>query len=218
MIMIITGLPPLNGFSSALTLCGMAFARSEPKAPWAQHMRALGWGWFVATLGLLVSACVSFVVLRRLLKKVQGQWALLARIKSDRRFRALQHAVHERGLVMALLARFCPLPYSYTNLLLASLDSLSLETYAWSVLLTSPRLLFPVFMGAKLYDLSDKHIRAELDAQTKQLNVLFIVLSMGLAMLASTVIWREISRMLPPDEPGWDETNEFVLEGVEVES
>jgi len=179
-------------------------------------MRALGQGWVIATVGLLLSACISFVVIRRILANMQGQWRMLARIKLDRRFRALQTAVRERSLVMTMLARFCPLPYSYTNLLLASLDSLPLGTYALSVLLTSPRILFPLFMGAKLYDLSDNRVRAELDAQTKQLNVLFIALSMGLAMAASAVIWRETSRMLAFDEPLLGDTDEFVLDDMQV--
>lgn len=214
--MAVTGIPPITGFSSTLTLCGMAFARSEPNAPWQQQVRALGQGWAIATVGLLLSACLSFVIVRRVLANLQGQWHMLSRIKSDRRFLALQTAVRERGLMMAILARFCPLPYSYTNLLLASLDSLQLRTYALSVALTSPRLLFPLFMGAKLYDLSDKRVRAELDAQTKQLNVLFIALSMGLAMLASAVIWRETSRMLATEESLLGDTDEFVLEDVQV--
>lgn len=214
--MTVTGIPPINGFSSTLTLCGMAFARSEPNASWQQQMGALIQGWFIATVGLLISACLSFVTLRFILAHIQGQWRVLVKIKSDRRFRALQTAVRDRGLIMAMLSRFCPLPYSYTNLLLASLDSLPLGTYAVSVLLTSPRLLFPLFMGAKLYDLSDKKVRSELDVQTKQLNVLFIALTMGLAIVASAVIWRETSRMLASDEPLLGDTDELVLDDVQV--
>ena len=39
---------------------------------------------------------------------------------------------------------------------------------------------------------------------------------MGLAMLASAVIWRETSRMLATEESLLGDTDEFVLEDVQV--
>lgn len=97
---------------------------------------------------------------------------------------------------MAILARFCPLPYCYTNLLLASLDSVSPFMYAVSTFATSPRLLLPLFMGAKMYELSDRDIRANLDPHTKRLNAFFVLASIGLAIGSSWYIWRETVKTL----------------------
>ena len=194
--MILSALPPIHGFSTSLTLCGMAFASSHAGASWHQQLSALLYGWGVATIGLMLSAMLSFHILRRLLANLHGQWDIQDRIKSDRRFRALQTAVRERGMPMAILARFCPLPYCYTNLLLASLDSVSPFMYAVSTFATSPRLLLPLFMGAKMYELSDRDIRANLDPHTKRLNAFFVLASIGLAIGSSWYIWRETVKTL----------------------
>jgi len=156
-------------------------------------------------------------VLRRVLYHLSGQWDLLARVKEDQRFRALQHAICQKGFLMAALARFCPLPYCYTNLLLASLDSLSFGTFVLSTLSTAPRLLIPLFMGAKMYELSDHDIRASLDPSTRRLNSIFIFVSLALGVGSSWFIWRKTSDMLlrhEAEHASDEERTAFILDDV----
>lgn len=179
----------------------MAFATAPVNANAGTQLYALLRAWVIATGGMMFSAMGSFLILRRILAHLHGQWAALQHIKGDRRFRAMQSAVRERGTVMAVLARFCPLPYCYTNLLLASLDTVSPAMYGISTFVTAPRLLLPLFMGAKMYELSDRDTREAMDSQAKRINVIFIAVSLGLAVGASWTIWRETSKALQLEDP-----------------
>ncbi|WFD38630.1 Tlg2-vesicle protein [Malassezia japonica] len=119
-------------------MAGMAFASVDAKASQdgvslAQSAVRLFYGWLIASGGLILSSLLSFVLLRRILARLHGQWDMLSTIKSDRRFRALQEA---------------------------SLDTLPLGVYILSSLLSAPRLIFHVFMGAKMYELMDRDVRS----------------------------------------------------------
>lgn len=105
--MIITAIPPISGFGSTVTMAGMAFASLRPTDPrtWSQSLSQLAYGWAVASIGLVLSATTSLLLLRRVLSRLHGQWGVLSTIKKDRRFRALRIAVHEHGLWMAVLSR-----------------------------------------------------------------------------------------------------------------
>lgn len=117
--MSITAIPPISGFGTTVTMAGMAFASVDAKesqdgVSLAQSAARLFYGWMIASGGLVWSSVLSFLLLRRILARLHGQWDMLSTIKSDRRFRALQGAVRERGLWMAVLSRFCPIPYCCT--------------------------------------------------------------------------------------------------------
>lgn len=213
--MTICALPPMHGFTTCITIFGMAFASAGAHATISEQVYTLLYAWSFATVGLVLSACISIIVLRRILHHLHGQWHILAHIKEDRRFRALQRAITEHGLIMATLARFCPLPFCYTNLLLASLDSLSLRTFALSTFITAPRLIFPLFMGAKMYELSDRNIRDSLDSMSKRMNVAFIFISMLFAIGSSWFIWHRTRRALHLDQlPADEEEPSFLLDEV----
>lgn len=211
LFMTICAFPPMHGFMTCMTVCGMAFGSAGAQSTMHQQVSYLLYAWFIAVVGLMVSACISVVVLRRVLYYLHGQWQLLARMKQDRRFLSLQNAIRDHGLVMAVLARFCPLPFCYTNLLLASLDSLSFGTYALSTFLTSPRLIFPLFMGARMYELSDRDVRAKMDPMTQRLNSVFIVISMLLGIGSSWLIWRQTRRALHFDQLSDEEEPDALL-------
>lgn len=108
--MIACAIPPIHGFGTTVTLCGMAFASvsADPTSAslgFNAQLRRLLFGWLVASAGLLLSGCISFILLRRVLAQLHVHWSTLNQIKSDHRFRALQEAVRRRGLIMAMLAR-----------------------------------------------------------------------------------------------------------------
>jgi len=70
-------------------------------------------------------------------------------------------------------------------------------------------------MGAKLYELIDRDVRAKLDPSTRMLNGVILVLGIVLGATASWFIWHETQRMLDLGEPWMDE--EFAL-GTEEEA
>ncbi|PKI84329.1 Tvp38p [Malassezia vespertilionis] len=158
-----------------VTIAGMAFASAvssekNMRVTWWYSVGRFFYGWIIASVGLVISSYISFVFLQYILARMHGHWRVLDTIKGDRRFRALQEAVHERGLWMAVLSRFCPMPYCYTNLLLASLDALPVSVYILSSVLASPRLMLHVFMGAKMFELMDRDVRAHQDMGTRIMN------------------------------------------------
>ena len=213
--MTVCALPPMHGFTTCITIFGMAFASTDAHATISEQVYTLLYAWILATIGLVLSACISMMVLRRVLHHLHGQWQMLARLREDRRFQALQRAINEHGLVMATLARFCPLPFCYTNLLLASLDSLSFGTFALSTFITAPRLIFPLFMGAKIYELSDRDMRDSLDPMSQRMNAAFIFVSMLFAVASSWFIWHRTRRALHLDQlPTGEEEPSLSLDDV----
>ena len=105
--MTLTAIPPISGFGTCVTMAGMAYASVQPSEShsWTHVSWRLIQGWIIASGGLVLSSSISFIALRALLNRLHGHWSILTDIKNDRRFRALQQAVRERGLWMAVLAR-----------------------------------------------------------------------------------------------------------------
>ncbi|KAI3628646.1 TVP38 [Malassezia furfur] len=187
--MTLTAIPPISGFGTCVTMAGMAYASVQPSEShsWTHVSWRLIQGWIIASGGLVLSSSISFIALRALLNRLHGHWSILTDIKNDRRFRALQQAVRERGLWMAVLARYQSSPC----------------VYIVSATLSAPRILIHVFMGAKLYELIDSDVRAHQDTATKVRNVISIIIGLLLGVGSSWLIWKETSRILDldSDEP-----------------
>lgn len=56
-------------------------------------------------------------------------------------------------------------------------------------------------MGAKMYELMDRDMRAHQDRATRVQNGISIVLGFAIGIGSSWLIWREISRILELDAP-----------------
>lgn len=82
--------------------------------------------------------------------------------------------------------------------------------YIVSAILSAPRLLIHVFMGAKLYELIDSDVRAHQDTATKVRNIISVVIGLLLGIGSSWLIWKETSRILDleNDEPLLEEGEE----------
>ncbi|WFD31063.1 Tlg2-vesicle protein [Malassezia sp. CBS 17886] len=212
--MAVSGFPPLSGFVTAVTLCGMAFSttpRGEQAAAWADQAYAMLRGWGIASLGMFISGCINFFVLRAILHHASAKFSFIQQVKRDARFRALQDAVREQGLKMTIMSRY-------------SLDSVSLSMYLLSTAAASPRLLVHVFLGAKMYELMNRDVRAKMDTSAKVVNVVSIVASMVLGILCSwsvhrahasltrRVIWRRTSALLHLNDPLLGEDDEVRID------
>lgn len=88
-----------------------------------------------------------------------------------------------------ILIRLCPFPFQISNLFFASLPpaSVSLPSFLFATLCTTPKLLLHVFIGSRMFLLADEEERAKMDPMTKVANIVSIVL--GTALSAGTGWW-----------------------------
>lgn len=131
------GFPPLIGFSALSMFAGMVYGFPN--------------GWPLLALALISGLMAAFVVFRYLL-----QTRAQALMDTSPHFAALSAVMREdKRLVVLVLVRLCPLPYSLTNGALAAIPDVSVWRYLAVNVLTSPKFLIHIFVGAKLKDLGE---------------------------------------------------------------
>lgn len=129
-LIIVASFPPLPGFSMSVTLCGLAFSSA------ASHGDSNFWyGASLAIAASVAGACLAFLLIRRALDAVAqreerlptSSWRApetrpspswfaaalrpLNRVREDRRCRAMDSAIRDRGFAMLVLIRLCPISY-----------------------------------------------------------------------------------------------------------
>lgn len=105
-------------------------------------------------------------------------------------FKALSLAIREKELPLVILIRLCPFPFPYSNLLFASIESVSLVQFFLATLLITPKLILHVWIGSKLYVFADPNERAKMDPNTKWINGASIVASALLGAGTSIYLYR----------------------------
>jgi len=167
----IASFPPIIGYGTLTTLCGFTYG-------WF-------WGWVLASVGCLCGSATSFLVLRKNLSRFQ-HW-----LSKQPRFAALRQAVGVKGLPLICLIRLCPFPFTYSNLFFASLTtSCGLQHFMIATLATTPKLLLHVFIGARVFHLSDPSSTHRLDSLTIALNVFYIVAGASLGAAVSYYLYQ----------------------------
>jgi hypothetical protein len=98
----LTALPPLPGYGTAITLCGLAYG-SPASPPVGTH--GLFEAWSLAAAGCLGGATMSFLIMRGMLRGPGRHWLWVKGIRDDRRWVAMEAAVRGRGTGMVVLIR-----------------------------------------------------------------------------------------------------------------
>ncbi|CUA70085.1 Golgi apparatus membrane protein TVP38 [Coprinopsis cinerea okayama7 len=184
-ILIITSLPPLVGGSTALTVCGFAYG---PKA-----------FSFVAPAACF-GAAFAFIALRYFFREKVRRFT-----QKQEKWRALEAVIAAKGLPLIVLIRLAPLPWTYSNALFATIESVSFWQFMVATVLYTPKLFIIIFIGSRVAKFSDGQQRGEMDAASKWLNALSIVLGASIGFGATWLVWRltetEIRNMreLPQD-------------------
>lgn len=131
------GFPPILGFSSLSILCGMVYDVFP--------------GWLLLSTASISGSFASFLTFRYLLRSRAEQL-----LKSNEKFKAFAEILkQDQSLMLLILIRLCPLPYSLSNGALASIPELSPITYLLASVLTSPKLFIHIFVGHQLIDIGD---------------------------------------------------------------
>ena len=172
-LVVLVSFPPLVGYGTAITLCGLGWGSDSLPAAWA-----------LASSACLLGSTVAFTTLRYAILRNKSHDRVTA-LLHDPTFAAMATAVRRNGTRMVILIRACPFPFAYSNLFFASLhDAVTLPQLVLATALITPKLLLHVFIGARMAQLMDHDKRAALDASSRALNVAYIVL--GSAVGAGT--------------------------------
>lgn len=94
-IIIILSFPPTVGYGSAVGICGLAYGAGKHSV-WE--------GWLLASAGCIAGATISFFVLRHWMRKWKD-WDMIKGVRDDKRWKAMEMAVRQRGMFMVVLIR-----------------------------------------------------------------------------------------------------------------
>lgn len=180
-LIVLISFPPLIGYSTLSSLCGM--------------MYGFPGGWPLLASATLIGSTISFLTFRYLLSGFASRLA-----HSNRKFAALTKTMERDNFVLLVMIRLCPLPYSLSNGALASIPSVTPRYFFLSTALTSPKLLIHIFIGDRIARLG-----TEKDTATKIVDVLSIFLAaIFAAATAYTIYIRTIEFAEHPDGEPYD--------------
>ena len=197
-LVIIVSFPPLVGYGTSITLCGLGWGvHAEATASHPELRGNLFQAWLLASTACLLGATVSFSVLRFLIVHHSKRVSWISSTLNDAKYVALSTAVRRRGLSMAILIRFCPFPFAYSNLFFASLvDAVSFRHFLVATALITPKLFLHVWLGTRMFQLMDRDQRAQLDGWAKALNVVYILVGSAVGVATGWIVWSETTKVL----------------------
>lgn len=156
--------PPLIGFSSLCTLTGLIWGFPH------------GW-WVLASSSVIGSAC-SFVLFKYVLKERARRL-----METSKTFELFTLVLNDKNALWLLAAiRLCPLPYSFSNGALAAIPGVKVAVFVLASVITSPKLLIPIFIGSKLQDIGQAKSGSEVAVD------IFSILLMVTAFSATTLV------------------------------
>lgn len=173
-LVFMVGFPPLIGFSALSMLTGMVYG--------------FRYGFpLLATASITGSFC-SFLVFRYLLHNQAERL-----VNSNKKFRAFAEILRDdSSLLLLVLLRLCPLPYSLSNGALAAIPELPALTYFLASLITSPKLLIHIFVGHKLKELGD----VTKGKSTKFIDVISILITVAASSITTYIIYNKMQQKL----------------------
>ncbi|KAJ9477567.1 putative Golgi apparatus membrane protein TVP38 (putative) [Pseudozyma hubeiensis] len=197
-LVVIVSFPPLIGYGTSITLFGLGWGvHAEATSEHAELRGNLLQAWLLASFACLLGATISFAVLRFLIVHHSKRVAWISKTLNDPKYTALSTAVRRRGLFMAILIRFCPFPFAYSNLFFASLvDAVTFKHFFMATALITPKLLLHVWLGTRMFQLMDRDQRAQLDGWAKFLNVVYIAVGSAVGAATGWIVWNETTKVL----------------------
>lgn len=165
LLITIVSFPPLIGYSTLGSLCGM--------------MYGFPGGWPILASATLFGSTCSFLTFRYLLS---GFAARLA--QSNKKFAALTKALEHDNFTLLSMIRLCPLPYSLSNGGLASISTVSVKSFFLATVVTSPKLFIHVFVGDRLAKLGK-----EKDTATKIVDIISILATSVFSVVTAYTIY-----------------------------
>ncbi|CDS01329.1 uncharacterized protein SPSC_03811 [Sporisorium scitamineum] len=197
-IVVIVSFPPLIGYGTSITLFGLGWGvHADATSQHAQLRGNLLQAWLLASFACILGGSVAFSVLRFLIVHHSKRVSWITNTLNDPKYVALSTAVRRRGLSMAILIRFCPFPFAYSNLFFASMvDAVSFKHFLTATALITPKLFLHVWLGTRMFQLMDRDQRAQLDGRAKVLNVVYIGVGSAVGVTTGWIVWSETTKVL----------------------
>ncbi|KAJ7368201.1 hypothetical protein DFH08DRAFT_830692 [Mycena albidolilacea] len=130
LIIVAISFPPLHGHTTVTTLCGFAWGLN---------------GFFIAAPASLIGAVVVFFTLRLSFRERLRTFS-----KSNEKWQALETVIAAKGLPLIILIRMSPLPpWVYSNILFASIGSVTVWQFIGATFFVFPKLFLHVFIGSQ---------------------------------------------------------------------
>ncbi|QRV72470.1 Golgi apparatus membrane protein TVP38 [Ceratobasidium sp. AG-Ba] len=106
------------------------------------------------------------------------------------KWRALEAVIAAKGLPLIMLIRWAPIPWTYSNALFASIESVAFWQFMIATVFYTPKLFIIIFIGSRIAKFSDGQQRGEMDTAAKIVNALSIVLGAAAGIGAAVLVWR----------------------------
>ncbi|KAF8752325.1 hypothetical protein RHS01_07743 [Rhizoctonia solani] len=149
---------------TVITVCGFAYG-----------VKAFS---FVAPAAC-IGAAFTFICLRCFFHERARRYT-----RNKEHWRALEAVVATKGLPLVVLIRLAPIPWTYSNALFASIESVRFWQFMVATVVYTPKLFVMVFIASRVAKFSDGQQRSEMDSTTKWINGLSIVLGASIAFAA----------------------------------
>lgn len=111
LFVILVSFPPIPGYSTFMSLCGLAFGSSKAKTDLYPHGHSVLEGWILAASSTIIGASISFLVMRSIVNRWGSRNQMIRNFKEDRNWKIMERAVVGKGFYMIVLLRFCPFPF-----------------------------------------------------------------------------------------------------------
>ena len=173
-LVFMVGFPPLIGFTGLSLLTGMIYGFPN--------------GWPLLASASITGCTCSFLIFRYVL---QNQAHKL--MNHNETFRAFAEILRDdNSLLLLILIRLCPLPYSLSNGALAAIPELPLSTYFLATFITSPKLFIHLFVGSKIKEIGDE----KSTGSTRIVDIISILITATAASLAAYLIYAKMQQKL----------------------
>ncbi|CCH42996.1 Golgi apparatus membrane protein [Wickerhamomyces ciferrii] len=174
MMLFIISFPPLIGFSFTNTMAGAFYGVSFK-------------GWSIIAFGSITGSVAAFIFYRYILKSRAH-----ALISSNQKLYAFSTILQENNSFWILtLIRLCPFPYSLTNGALAAIPGVSILNFTLGSVISSPKLVIYLFIGAKLKDLGEAK-----DTTTKIIDFASIILTFVFLILTGWILYMKTNKKM----------------------
>ncbi|KAF1803756.1 hypothetical protein V8B55DRAFT_1508241 [Mucor lusitanicus] len=140
LLIIITSVPPMIGFTFASTLTGFIYGCPG--------------GIFPAQVGAFVGAIVAY----GLIKKYNFNRFIKLSPSKQEKYTAIQEAIEQGGFKMIMLIRLSPIPWPIQNMLLSILPTISTQQFVLASFLSSFKVSMEVWIGSQLADISNPNL------------------------------------------------------------
>ncbi|KAI8645642.1 hypothetical protein BD408DRAFT_411296 [Parasitella parasitica] len=176
MLIIITSVPPMIGFTFASTLTGFIYGFSG--------------GILAAQSGAFIGALVAF----GLIKKYNFNRFIRLSPSKQEKYTAIQEAIEQGGFKMIMLIRLSPIPWPIQNMLLSILPTISTQQFVLASFLSSFKVSVEVWIGSQLADISNPNLPPSAH------RIAMMVMGLGVLILVAVAWWLYRLTMQKVDE------------------